>query len=949
MSAFRWRRLILIAAAPIAFAMSGGIFVTSGTATTTVSQPYANSFDYGAPATPQAIVPPDLDVQIHVRAPSNQMTDPMVAGHGTDCSAPPATHPIQNLSNGLFACKNHMMTAIGDSDYGEIALTSNHLADWSSGTTSITVSVSTQQFNASDWLEIWLTPFADNTSMPFSGNPVDFQGPPKNAVIFSMNQSALMGTMSGDVTLVQNYVLANSPLPKVACTFIPDPQCINAYGATSIVPLSAVTRVQYEIDISQGHIRFGLPGLVWWTDTNVSVPFSQSLVTLAHHSYNPLKHDAGTGIDTFHWSNLAISNAVPFTMINGAERSINASTSSTIHFSAPAPAGSYLRFSAIGTISVSWDGGASYHAAVMQGLHTHDEHFQTYMTPIPAGTPSVMVRGIDNQYAQPWWIRDPAIWSLTTGPAAPIAVTASASGSDGSANVSWTAPSGTVTGYVVTAYDGCTIQGSMSVTGTPPATSLVFSGLSNGVAYTFKVAAVNADGTGAQSAASNVVVPNGSTAPTWLSACSPRQYSLSGSDGSTWQAMDASNLAVSFTPSASSWAVITGNVDLWTANAGYNQDVGLDVNGAIAAWKESGGFAGTFSPNAATVQAVIPLTAATAYTVKLKWKSNKPDPGSIFAGAGPISGSFSPTRITVQLIPTSAGNLFTTSSTSQYSLGGSNGSTWTDIDSTNLNLSFTPPSGTWTAYVFANADLWTASAGYNQDLGVSISGGSYPTASGQPEAWKESGGFAGTLSPNAAFVQAAPALSGGTTYTVKLQWKANRSDPGAIFAGAGPIGGHYSPTTLTVLLTTPLSALASSTQQRSQANSDGATWQAMDSSNLKWTLSPGVDGNYMISAGADLWTSVAGYNQDFGIMVSGGAYGAGTLVAWKESGGFAGTFSPNAAFVTTDLHLQASNTYNVWVVWKANRGAAASNAIWSGAGPINTHFSPTSLTALQLS
>jgi IPT/TIG domain len=466
MPALSWRRLGTIAAAPIAFVMCGGVFMASTTAVTTVGQPYTNTFNYGSPASPQAIVPSDMDVQIHVRAPSNQMTDPMNAGHGADCSAPPATHTIQNLSDGLFACKNHLMTAIGDSDYGEIALTPNHMADWSTGTTTITFNVSTQQFNASDWLEVWLTPFSDNTSMPFSGNPVDFQGPPKNAIIFSLDQSELMGTMSGDVTPVQNYVL-QSHLPKVACKYIPDPQCINAYGATSAVPLSAVTRTQYEIDISQGHIRFGLPGVVWWTDTNVNVPFTQALVTLAHHSYNPLKHDAGTGIDTYHWSNFAISNAVPFTILNGAERVINGSTLSTIHFPAAAPAGSYLRFSALGTMSISLDGGTTWQAAVMQGLHTHDEHFQTYMTPIPAGTTSVMVSGIDNQYAQPWWIRDPAIWSQAATPPPPNAPT-----------VGSLAPNnGPLAGGTSVTVIGTNFTGATGVTfGTAPATTFTVNG-----------------------------------------------------------------------------------------------------------------------------------------------------------------------------------------------------------------------------------------------------------------------------------------------------------------------------------------------------------------------------------------------------------------------------------------------------------------------------------------
>ena len=112
-------------------------------------------------------------------------------------------------------------------------------------------------------------------------------------------------------------------------------------------------------------------------------------------------------------------------------------------------------------------------------------------------------------------------------------------------------------------------------------------------------------------------------------------------------------------------------------------------------------------------------------------------------------------------------------------------------------------------------------------------------------------------------------------------------------------------------------------------------------------MSPAADTSFAISAGADLWTATAGFNQDIGIMVSGGAYGTGTLVAWKESGGFAGTFSPNAAFVTTDLHLQAGMTYTAWVVWKANR--AGSSNIYAGAGPSSGTFSPASLGAAVLS
>jgi hypothetical protein len=123
----------------------------------------------------------------------------------------------------------------------------------------------------------------------------------------------------------------------------------------------------------------------------------------------------------------------------------------------------------------------------------------------------------------------------------------------------------------------------------------------------------------------------------------------------------------------------------------------------------------------------------------------------------------------------------------------------------------------------------------------------------------------------------------------------------------------------------------------------------VDGSALTLTLSPSSNTSYEISANADLWTAIAGYNQDIGLMVSGGAYGSGTLVAWKESGGSAGTYSPNAAFVTTDLHLQAGNVYTVSVVWKANHAASGTSSIFAAAGPISARFSLTSFQAVVLS
>jgi len=136
-----------------------------------------------------------------------------------------------------------------------------------------------------------------------------------------------------------------------------------------------------------------------------------------------------------------------------------------------------------------------------------------------------------------------------------------------------------------------------------------------------------------------------------FSVVSFQQYALTGSNGTAWADMDATNLKLSIIPLFDCVGLLSANADLWTAAAGLNQDIGIAVNGAIAGWKESGGFAGTFSPNAAFVQTLVQMTRGTTYTIKIQWKTNKPAAANqtIYAGAGPISGSFSPTRLTAQL------------------------------------------------------------------------------------------------------------------------------------------------------------------------------------------------------------------------------------------------------------------------------------------------------------
>src|SRR2546428_12118844 len=284
-------------------------------------------------------------------------------------------------------------------------------------------------------------------------------------------------------------------------------------------------------------------------------------------------------------------------------------------------------------------------------------------------------------------------------------------------------------------------------------------------------------------------------------------------------------------------------------------------------------------------------------------------------------------------------------STRQYSLAGSDGATWTDVDGTNLQLKIMPTVDS-VAIVSANADLWTSVAGFNQDLGISVSGGAFPSVAGQPEAWKESGGFAGTFSPNAAYVQAVLHLRTGVGYTVKLQWKASRAGSGAtIWAAAGPIGPNYSPTRVTAVLVAeppPTVFDAPSTLQYTQSGSDGATWRAVDGSGLPLSCPTAVAPHAIVTANVDLWSSVAGYNQDIGIAVSGGGYPSigGQPEVWKESGGFAGTFSPNAAFVQAVIPLAAGTPDVAPPGWEANPAAPAFAPHSARAGPIHRQFSP---------
>lgn len=363
---------------------------------------FLDTFD-GDPSNPLAWNPDNWDVTVHSR---NRETwynlQSMNAQHGPNCEPPMATHSISTYEDAVYQCKNHIMTAIKADGYGLIYLTPDHKVDFTNGTVTIRFDMSTLRTSTRDWIDIYVSPMEDHLQLALEDWLPDLSGQPKRAIHIKMGQFNNKTTFEGAVYNNHNKLGLNPTWWVVYDDYLTP---------------SATERTTFELQISRTHVKFGIPELnLWWIDTDIApLDWSEGVVQFGHHSYTPGKDcylPGGCGPNTWHWDNISIDPAVPFTMIKSDRRYTNSADGGVVNFDSPAPSNANLRFAGIGgNMEVSFDNGVTWQAARIQSQTRYNaEAFWSYFTPIPEGTQSVRFRA-QNWWGGHWMVKDISIWS----------------------------------------------------------------------------------------------------------------------------------------------------------------------------------------------------------------------------------------------------------------------------------------------------------------------------------------------------------------------------------------------------------------------------------------------------------------------------------------------------------------------------------------------------------
>lgn len=339
--------------------------------------------------------------------------EPMMAQHGENCEGPPASHRIDTFAETVFACRDHVMTAINPPSTGTssavVALKPNHMVDLSRGEAVIRVDVSTLSPSKGDWWEIWVMPWEDTLIAP-TDHWFHQAGPPERAMFLQVvdldDKKFWSHKFFGDYRFsggLQDFWRAPDIRP--------------------IVSESDTRRDTYEIRMTRERVRL----LVESSETGEMVevdefavpagtfPGDQAVVQFQQSNYEPESHGKFGCSDpcpkvtepaTWHWDNVEIAPAVPYTLIGVEEYMVwYGSPSKELNFREAAPAGAEMLFTAQSkgnAPELSFDGGGSWVRATavrppndppIAGFGG-DPDLLTYRVPVPEGRRSATIRGV---------------------------------------------------------------------------------------------------------------------------------------------------------------------------------------------------------------------------------------------------------------------------------------------------------------------------------------------------------------------------------------------------------------------------------------------------------------------------------------------------------------------------------------------------------------------------
>lgn len=353
------------------------------------------------------------DIQVHNRDNGYWTNQPsMDAQHGTSCAGPPATHTNTSYEGSVFVCNNHVMTSLNSGEgYAVIYLTPNRQLDLENGGT-ITFDLSTEQMSLRDWWDITISPLDQSLTLPLRIDLPDLNGTALNQIQIAREAG---GPGGPNLSITRNGVIedyqASSSVPPIS------------QGVASGTNQSA-TRQSFRFTVGAGRMKFErlmsptAPQLTFW-DVAVEPPFASGVVQFGHHSYNPTKDGAGVPA-TWHWDEMVVSNNdlnsplnTPFTILHTTPRNLTAAGS--FSWATPAPANSFLRFSAICRPVVN---GVALTPIASTASPRHPEHHSSYRVAIPADSVNATVGfAADDWYAPgafPCQAKDAHVWSETT-------------------------------------------------------------------------------------------------------------------------------------------------------------------------------------------------------------------------------------------------------------------------------------------------------------------------------------------------------------------------------------------------------------------------------------------------------------------------------------------------------------------------------------------------------